>query len=69
MGLRDQARRCVPDAHHLWAWWSAEGYPTNPKKKTSEVFLYTGTRGAFTRAGFAVAARPSKAALIMRREL
>ena len=46
-----------------------EGYPTNPKRKTSDVFLYTGTRGAFTRAGFEVAARPSKAALIVRRAL
>lgn len=46
-----------------------EGYPTNPKGKTSDVFLYTGTGGAFSRAGFAVAARPSKAARIVRREL
>ena len=46
-----------------------EGYPTNPKGKTSDTFLYTGTRGAFVRAGFGEAARPSKAALIMRRAL
>jgi GNAT superfamily N-acetyltransferase len=46
-----------------------EGYPTNPKQKTSDVFLYTGTCGAFARAGFEIAARPSKAALVMRREL
>jgi GNAT superfamily N-acetyltransferase len=46
-----------------------ESYPSNPKQKTSDVFLYTGTRGAFSRAGFEVAARPSKAALIMRRTL
>ena len=43
-----------------------EGYPTNSKRKTSDAFLYTGTRGAFTRAGFEIAARPSKSALIMR---
>jgi GNAT superfamily N-acetyltransferase len=46
-----------------------EGYPSNPKKKTSDVFLYTGTLGAFARASFEVAARPSKAALIVRRSL
>lgn len=46
-----------------------EGYPTNPKRKTSDVFLYTGTRGAFARAGFEVAARPSRSALIVRRAL
>ena len=44
-----------------------EGYPANPKKKTADAFLYTGTRSAFARAGFEVAARPSKAAVIMRR--
>ena len=45
------------------------GYPANPKNRTSDTFLYTGTRSAFVRAGFAVAARPSKAAVIMRRAL
>ena len=44
-----------------------EGYPANPKKRTSDTFLYTGTRSAFVRAGFTVAARPSKAAVILRR--
>jgi len=43
-----------------------EGYPTNPKRTTSDVFLYTGTHSAFMRAGFEVAARPSKAAVIIR---
>ena len=46
-----------------------EGYPGNPKRKTSDTFIYTGTLGAFTRAGFEVAARPSQAAVIMRRAL
>ena len=46
-----------------------EGYPASPKARTTDTFLYTGTRGAFARAGFEVAARPSKAALIMRRAL
>ena len=46
-----------------------EGYPTEPKKKTSDVFLFTGTLRAFSRAGFEVAARPSHAALIVRRAL
>lgn len=46
-----------------------EGYPTNPRGKTADAFLYTGTGGAFSRAGFEVAARPSKTALIVRREL
>jgi GNAT superfamily N-acetyltransferase len=46
-----------------------EGYPSNPKQKTSDTFLYTGTRGAFARAGFEVAARPSRAAVIVRRAL
>ena len=46
-----------------------EGYPANPSKRTSDTFLYTGTRSAFVRAGFAVAARPSKAAVVMRRAL
>jgi len=46
-----------------------EGYPTDPRRKTSDVFLYTGTRGAFARAGFSVAARPSKATFVMRRAL
>jgi GNAT superfamily N-acetyltransferase len=46
-----------------------EGYPANPKTRTADAFLYTGTRSAFARAGFEVAARPSKAAVIMRREL
>ena len=44
-----------------------EGYPANPKKRTADAFLYTGTRSAFARAGFEVAARPSQAAVIMRR--
>lgn len=46
-----------------------EGYPRSARGKTADVFLYTGTQGAFVRAGFAVAARPSKAAVIMRRAL
>lgn len=46
-----------------------EGYPTKPTQKTADVFLYTGTCGAFGRAGFKVAARPSKRAVIVRREL
>ena len=46
-----------------------EGYPANPKARTADAFLYTGTRSAFARAGFEVAARPSKAAVIMRREM
>jgi len=44
-----------------------EGYPSTPKQKTSDTFIYTGTLGSFARAGFKVAARPSKAAVIMRR--
>jgi GNAT superfamily N-acetyltransferase len=46
-----------------------EGYPSNPKRRTSDTFIYTGTLGSFARAGFKVAARPSKAAVIMRRAL
>lgn len=46
-----------------------EGYPRDSKGRTADAFLYTGTRGAFRRAGFKVAARPSKAALVMRRAL
>jgi hypothetical protein len=46
-----------------------EGYPRNPQQKTADAFMYTGTLGSFARAGFKVAARPSKAAVIMRREL
>jgi GNAT superfamily N-acetyltransferase len=46
-----------------------EGYPSNPKRKTSDTFIYTGTLGSFARAGFKVAARPSRAAVIMRRAL
>jgi GNAT superfamily N-acetyltransferase len=46
-----------------------EGYPSSPKGRTSDTFIYTGTHGAFVRAGFEVAARPSKAAVIMRRAL
>ena len=44
-----------------------EGYPANPQKRTADAFLYTGTRSAFARAGFEIAARPSQAAVIMRR--
>ena len=46
-----------------------EGYPRRSTQKTADAFLYTGTHGAFVRAGFEVAARPSKAAVIMRRAL
>lgn len=59
-GRRDKARRGAT---------LLEGYPTNPRGTTADAFLYTGTGGAFSRAGFEVAARPSKTALIVRREL
>ncbi|HTL25989.1 MAG TPA: GNAT family N-acetyltransferase [Burkholderiales bacterium] len=44
-----------------------EGYPSDPRRRTADTFIYTGTLGAFERAGFKVAARPSKAVRIVRR--
>ena len=44
-----------------------EGYPSDPRRRTADTFIYTGTLGAFERAGFKVAAQPSKAVRIMRR--
>ena len=68
-GLMTQLIEAAASFAHTRGATLLEGYPTSPKGRTSDAFLYTGTYGAFVRAGFDVAARPSKAAVILRRAL
>jgi GNAT superfamily N-acetyltransferase len=46
-----------------------EGYPSVPKGEAVDTFAWTGILGAFEKAGFEVAARPSQARAIVRCKL
>jgi GNAT superfamily N-acetyltransferase len=46
-----------------------EGYPTVPKGESVDTFAWTGLLGAFEKAGFEVAARPSATRAIVRLKL
>ncbi len=48
---------------------AVEGYPVEfSTGKTSDVFIFTGTKSAFVRAGFSEVARPSTTKFIMRKQ-
>ncbi|HET6266818.1 MAG TPA: GNAT family N-acetyltransferase [Acidobacteriota bacterium] len=47
----------------------AEGYPTEPKSKTGDSFVYSGLVSAFRKAGFSEVARPSATRAIMRKSV